>query len=215
MPDMSNARHVARDGDDWHTKNNQRRRSMANQDFNLMGAIKIRSAQENDAANLHLYCFPERTSEQVAEELTADLAAGTHRLVAEASGYPIGQISVKQSAINPEIAQVGNLAVAGPFRQLGVADHLMNAAEDAATSNGAKTLEIELSPSETSVIQRYKDWGFMEKPVVVLQKTLEEEVEEAEAEEEIEVELETGDTDESTADEVSESGDGQTSLLDS
>ena len=184
---------------------------MANQDFNLMGAMKIRSAEENDAAHLHLYCFPERTSEEVTEELKADLAAGNQRLVAEASGYPIGQITVKQSAINPDIAQVGNLAVAGPFRQLGVADNLMSAAEDAASSNGAKTLEIELSPSETSVIERYKVWGFIEKPVVVLQKTLDAEAEEEEAE--IEVELETDDTDESTEDEVSESADGQTSLL--
>ena len=187
---------------------------MANQDFNLMGAIKIRSAEENDAAHLHSYCFPERTSDEVTEELKVDLAAGNQRLVAEASGYPIGQITVKQSAINPAIAQVGNLAVAGPFRQLGVADYLMKAAETAATENGASTLEIELSPSETSVIQRYKDWGFIEKPVVVLQKTLDEEPEEA-AEAAIEVELETDDTDESIEDEVSESADGQTSLLDS
>lgn len=187
---------------------------MANQDFNLMGAIKIRSAEENDAAHLHLYCFPERTSEEVADELKADLASGNNRLVAEASGYPIGQVTVKQSAINPEIAQIGNLAVAGPFRQLGVADNLMSAAEAAATSNGAKALEVELSPSETSVIERYKGWGFIEKPVVVLQKTLGGEAEdEAEAEDEIEVELGTDDTDESTEDEVSESADGQTSLL--
>ena len=187
---------------------------MANQDFNLIGAIKVRAAEENDAAHLHAYCFPERTSEEVTEELKADLAAGTHRLVAEASGYPIGQITVKQSAMNPDIAQVGNLAVAGPFRQLGVADHLIDAAQDAATTSGVKTLEIELSPSETSVIQRYKDWGFSEKPVVVLQKVLDAEAETEAEGEEIEVELETDDIDESTADEVSESGDGQTSLLD-
>ena len=189
---------------------------MANQDFNLIGAIKVRAAEENDAAFLHTYCFPERTSEEVTEELKADLAAGTHRLVAEASGYPIGQITMKQSALSPEIAQVGNLAVAGPFRQLGVADNLIDAAEAAATANGVKTLEIELSPSETSVIERYKVWGFSEKPVVVLQKVLDAEAEVEEAEEEggIEVELETDDIDESTEDEVSESDDGQTSLLD-
>ena len=33
---------------------------MANQDFNLIGAIKVRSAEENDAVNLHAYCFPEK-----------------------------------------------------------------------------------------------------------------------------------------------------------
>ena len=184
---------------------------MANQDFNIIGAVKVRSADENDAAHLHAYCFPERTREQVTEELKTDLEAGngTDRLVAEASGYPIGQITVKQ--ITSEIAQVSSLAVAGPFRQLGVADHLIDAAEATATANGAKTLEIELAPSETSVIQRYKDWGFAEKPVVVLQKMLD--AAEAEAEEE-KIEVEVDDTDESTEDEASEADDGQTSLLD-
>lgn len=187
---------------------------MANQDFNLMGAIKVRLAQENDASHLHAYCFPEKTMEQVAEELRADLESGngTHRLVAEASGYPIGQVTVKHDTVNPEIAQIGNLAVAGPFRQLGVADHLMGAAEATATANGVKALEIELAPSETSVIQRYKDWGFIEKPVVVLQKMLDTEAEVEVAEAEIEVEVD--DTNEGMEDAASENGDGQTSLLD-
>ena len=147
---------------------------MANQDFNLIGAIKVRSAEENDAVNLHAYCFPEKTIEQVTEELKTDLddESGTYRLVAEASGYPIGQITVKKDAVDPEIAQVGSLAVSGPFRQLGVADYLMEAAAATATTNGVKSLEIELTPSETSVIQRYKAWGFSEKPVVILQKVL-------------------------------------------
>ena len=72
-----------------------------------------------------------------------------------------------------EIAKVGDLVVSGPFRQLGVADHLMAAAETTAAGDGAKTIEIELPASEKSVIQRYKDWGFSEKPLVVLQKMLE------------------------------------------
>ena len=42
---------------------------MANQDFNLIGAIKVRAAEENDAMTLHAYCFPEKTIEQVTEEL--------------------------------------------------------------------------------------------------------------------------------------------------
>ena len=181
---------------------------MANQDFNLIGAITVRPAEEGDATYLHIYCFPERTSEQVTEELKTDLEAdsGIHRLVADASGYPIGQITLKQNAINPEIAQVGNLAVAGPFRQLKVADHLMDAAAATATANGVKTLEIELAPLETSVIQRYKDWGFSEKPVVVLQKMLDAAPEEEVAEE-------VDDTAESTKVEASGSGEQQ-NLLD-
>ena len=166
---------------------------MANQDFDLAGALKVRLAEADDATHLHVYCFPEKTKTEVTQELKADLEAdsGTHRLVAEASGYPIGQITVRRNASDPDIAEVGNLAVSGPFRQLGVADHLMKAAEDTAAGDGAKTLEIELPSSETNVIQRYKDWGFSEKPLVILQKALvesdeeeeEEEVEEANAEE--------------------------------
>ena len=190
---------------------------MANQDFNLIGAIKVRSAEENDAMTLHAYCFPEKTIEQVTEELKADLAAesGTYRLVAEASGYPIGQITVKKESVNSEIAQVGSLAVAGPFRQLGVADYLMEAAETTATENGVKSLEIELTPSETSVIQRYKAWGFTEKPVVILQKVLGE-AETAAETAEGEIQVEADDTDENTeeAEILEETGDEQRSLLD-
>lgn len=186
---------------------------MANQDFNLIGAIKVRSAEEKDAANLHAYCFPEKTIEQVTEELKTDLESdsGTYRLVAEASGYPIGQITVKKDAVNSEVAQVGSLAVAGPFRQLGVADYLMEAAEANATENGVKSLEIELTPSETSVIQRYKAWGFSEKPVVILQKVLGEAEETAEEE----IKVEADDVDEDTEQvEASETGDEQGNLLD-
>ncbi len=188
---------------------------MANQDFNLIGAIKVRSAEESDASHLHAYCFPEKTIEQVTEELKTDLAAdsGTYRLVAEASGYPIGQITVKKDAGNPEIARIGSLAVAGPFRQLGVADYLIEAAEATATANYVKSLEIELTPSETSVIQRYKAWGFAEKPVVILQKVLgEAEALTETAEEEIVVEVDDADANTEEA-AVSETDGEQGSLL--
>ena len=147
---------------------------MANQDFNLAGALKVRSAEKEDAAHLQSYCFPEKTKTQVTKDLDADLAedSQTHRLVAEVGGYPIGQISITRDAVDPEVAEVGDLAVSGPFRPLGVADHLMKAAEATAAADGVKTLEIELPASEAPVIQRYKDWGFTEKPLVVLQKLL-------------------------------------------
>lgn len=160
---------------------------MANQDFDLTGALKIRPAEEDDAAHLHAYCFPEKTQTEVTSELEADLASdnGTHRLVAEASGYPIGQITVRRNASDSDVAEVGDLAVSGPFRQLGVADYLMRAAEDVAAEDGAKTLEIGLPSSEANVIQRYKDWGFSEKPLVILQKALGSEEDEADEEDEV------------------------------
>ena len=147
---------------------------MANQDFNLAGALKVRSAAKEDAAHLHAYCFPEKTKTEVAKELDADLAedSQTHRLVAEVGGYPIGQISITRDVVDSEVAQVESLAVSAPFRPLGVADHLMNAAEATAVEDGVKTLEIEIPSSEAPVIQRYKDWGFTEKPLVVLEKSL-------------------------------------------
>lgn len=185
---------------------------MANQDFGLTGALKIRPAEESDAAHLHTFCFPEKKQEQVAEELQADLESNgqIHRLVAESSGYPIGQITVSKDSSEAEVAQVGNLAVSGPFRQLGVADHLIKAAETAAAENGAKTLEIELASTETNVIQRYKDWGFVEKPLVILQKLLD--AEEQEVEEEIVEEEAIEDTAEAE-DQVPETGGEQQELL--
>lgn len=155
---------------------------MANQDFNLAGALIVRSVEKNDAADLQLYCFPEKTKTQVTKDLDADLAeeSQTHRLVAEVGKCAIGQISIKRSAVDPEVAEVGDLAVSAPFRPLGVADHLMKAAEATAAEDGVKTLEIELPSSEAPVIQRYKDWGFTEKPLVVLQKSLESAPEEVE-----------------------------------
>lgn len=178
---------------------------MANQDFSLSGAVKVRPAQQKDATPLHQFCFPEKEEKEIADALKADLAKSsqTHRLVAEVSGYPIGQISVKEDANDSEISTVSDLVVSGPFRQLGVADHLMAAAEVTAAESGAKTLEIELPTSEKSVIQRYKDWGFSEKPLVVLQKTLEAA---PEADEET-------DTEETQEEQATETGTEQQTLL--
>ena len=181
---------------------------MANQDFDVAGALKVRPAEEGDAAHLHTHCFPEKTQEQVTQELQADLESNgqTTRLVAESSGYPIGQITVSKNSGDSEVAQVGNLIVFGPFRQFGVADHLMKTAETAAAENGAKTLEIELPSSETNVIQRYKDWGFVEKPLVILQKMLDA------GEVETEVEEVVDDTDEDEG-QGAETGGEQQELL--
>lgn len=153
---------------------------MANQNFDLTGTLQVRAAAENDAEHLHTYCLADKTKKQVTDELKADLGddSQTYRLVAEASGYAIGQIKVKNNPGNAEIGQIADLAVSGPFRQLGVADHLIKAAESTALENGMKTLEIEFAPTEAPLIERYKDWGFAEKPVVILQKELSEAPEE-------------------------------------
>ena len=147
---------------------------MANKDFDLKGTLSVREANEDDASNLQAYCFSDKTKEEVVNDLKADLAEDSQktRLVAESSGYAVGHISVKQHPLDTSIGQIGELAVAGPFRQLGVADNLIAAAEATAAEKGMETLEIELSSDENPVIQRYKDWGFSEKPIVVLEKTI-------------------------------------------
>lgn len=170
---------------------------MNNKDFDLKGTIKVRVAKEDDAESLQTHCFTDKSKEEVAEELKTDLAADsqTTRLVVDSSGYAVGNISVKKHPLDDRVGQIDNLAVSGPFRLLGVADHLIEAAEAAAADNGLSILEIELTPSEKSVIQRYKDWGFSEKPIVTLQKSVNTEADEPIEEE---VESETDETDDAS-----------------
>ena len=147
---------------------------MDNKDFDLIGKLQVRIAIEDDAAHLQTYCFPDKSKAQVMEELQADLSDdnNTIRLVADSSGYAVGHISVEHHPTNQGTGQICNLAVSGPFRLLGVADHLIAAAESAAKDVGLKTLEIEINSTDNPVIQRYKDWGFSEKPIVTLEKHL-------------------------------------------
>ena len=67
---------------------------------------------------------------------------------------------------------MGQLAVSAPFRQFAVADRLIDFTEQIAQENGITTLQIELSRSEEAIINAYKGWGFDERPVVTLQKTV-------------------------------------------
>lgn len=151
---------------------------MDNKDFDLIGKLQVRIANEDDAAHLQTYCFPDKSKEQVMEELQADLSDdnNTIRLVADASGYAVGHISVEHHPTHQGTGQICNLAVSGPFRLLGVADHLIAAAESAAKGAGLNTLEIEINSTDNPVIQRYKDWGFSEKPIVILEKNLSDDV---------------------------------------
>lgn len=151
---------------------------MDNKDFDLIGKLQVRIANEDDAVHLQTYCFPDKTKTTVTEELKADLSedSNTIRLVADSSGYAVGHISVEHHPTNQGTGQICNLAVSGPFRLLGVADHLIAAAESAAKDAGLTKLEIEINSTDNPVIQRYKDWGFSEKPIVILEKPLTDDV---------------------------------------
>ena len=147
---------------------------MANQEFELTTTLRIRSAAANDAKALEQYCFTGKTTEEIDQELQEDLSrtqkGEVFRIVAEASGHAIGNIRLERHPLNPEIGEVGQLAVSAPFRQFAVADRLIESTEEVAQENGITTLQIELSRSEEAIITAYKGWGFDERPVITLQK---------------------------------------------
>ncbi len=149
---------------------------MADQEFELTTTLRIRAAAASDAKALELYCFAGKTAAEIAEELEDDLArtenGEVYRIVAEASGHAIGNIRLERHPRNPEVGDVSQLAVSAPFRQFAVADRLMEYSEQVAQENGITMLQIELSRSEEAIINAYKGWGFDERPVVTLQKTV-------------------------------------------
>ncbi len=149
---------------------------MADQEFELTTKLRIRAATANDAKALEQYCFTGRTAAEIGEELQDDLArtekGEVYRMVAEASGHAIGNIRLERHPLNPEIGEVSQLAVSAPFRQFAVADKLIDSTEQVAQENDIATLQIELSRSEEAIINAYKGWGFDERPVVTLQKTV-------------------------------------------
>ena len=149
---------------------------MANQEFELTTTLRIRPAAANDAKALEQYCFTGKTTEEIDQELQEDLSrtqkGEVYRIVAEASGQAIGNIRLERHPLDPEIGDVSQLAVSAPFRQFAVADRLIDFAEQVAGENGMTTLQIELAQSEEAIINAYKGWGFDERPVVTLQKTV-------------------------------------------
>lgn len=149
---------------------------MADQEFELTTTLRIRPAAADDAKALEQYCFTGKAAEEIDQELQEDLSrtqkGEVYRIVAEASGHAIGNIRLERHPLNPEIGEVGQLAVSALFRQFAVADRLIEATEQAAQEYGMTTLQIELSRSEEAVISAYKGWGFDERPIVTLQKAV-------------------------------------------
>ncbi len=149
---------------------------MADQEFELTTKLRIRTAAADDAKALEQYCFTGRAAAEIDQELQEDLSrterGEVYRIVAEASGHAIGNIRLERHPLNPEIGDVSQLAVSAPFRQFAVADRLIEFTEQIAQENGITTLQIELSRSEEPIINAYKEWGFDERPVITLQKTV-------------------------------------------
>ena len=149
---------------------------MADQEFERTIRLRIRAADANDAKALEQYCFTGKTIAEIDQELQDDLrrteSGEVYRIIAEASGHAIGNIRLERHPRNSEIGEVSQLAVSAPFRQFAVADKLIDFTEQVAQENGITTLQIEYPRSEEAIINAYKGWGFDERPVVTLQKTV-------------------------------------------
>ena len=147
------------------------------QEFEIKAILRIRRPTMEDAPALHTYCFSSLKPGDVEEKLRSDLedmeSGKVIRLVADAGGYAIGNIKLTLDEENPSVGQVSDIAVAGPFKGINVADKLMQVLSDVAKSKGVKTLEVQVHRSETRVIEAFKRWGFSEREIITLEKHLE------------------------------------------
>ena len=146
------------------------------QEFEVKAVLKIRRPNIEDAPALHLYCFPSLKLSEVEGQLKSDLegmeGGKVIRLVADASGYAVGNIKLTLKDDDPTVGLISDIVVAGPFRGINVADRLMQVLTEAAKAKGVKTLEVQVHRSETRVIESFKKWGFSEREIITLEKQI-------------------------------------------
>lgn len=146
------------------------------QEFEIKAVLRIRRPTIDDAPALHLYCFPSKKLTEIEGELKADLegmeSGRVIRLVADASGYAVGNIKLTVKDDDPTVGVISDIVVAGPFRGINVADKLMQVLTEAAKSMGVKTLVVQLHRGETRAIEAFKKWGFTESEIVTLEKKI-------------------------------------------
>lgn len=144
--------------------------------FDITTGLKIRKAEPEDAVPLHTYCFASETLEDVEKKLKRDIErterGEAFRFVAEMNGYAVGNILLEFDKKNKKIAQVSQIAVAPPWRGTITADKLVDVASDVAKENNIETLQIEANRSDGKLIEKYKNWGFVEKEIIILEKKL-------------------------------------------
>lgn len=89
-------------------------------------------------------------------------------LVAEAGGYPIGQLYLWYRREDPQLGNgrltvsITALRVRRPFRRRGVATRLARAAEKFASKAGFKTATIGADVDNEAALRLYKSWGYRE-----------------------------------------------------
>ena len=149
---------------------------MAEQEFEVVAKLRIRQAKLEDAKDLQAYCFPDQQLKAVTESLEHDLEQEKDRnevrLVADASGYAVGQIRIERKSSEDSVGTLADLLVALPFRVFGVSGRLIEMAEQIGSEIGLTKLKIDIPESEAAIIEAYERWGFKPSPMVTLEKEI-------------------------------------------
>ena len=149
---------------------------MADQAFEFSAKLEFRPMKDDDVQDLQTYCFSNKTIDEIKEEINQDLdrieKGEVFRIIADAGGHAIGQVRIERATAQSTIANVGGLYVSAPFRAFGVSAKLIESAVKTASENGIETLEIEVMKSDIAIIDAYRNWGFEERPTIILQKSI-------------------------------------------
>ena len=149
---------------------------MADQAFEFSAKLEFRSMKDDDVQDLQTYCFSNKTIDEIKEEISQDLdrieKGEVFRIIADAGGHAIGQVRIERATAQSTVANVGGLYVSAPFRAFGVPAKLIESAVKTASENEIETLEIEVMKSDVAIIDAYRNWGFEERPTIILQKSI-------------------------------------------
>ena len=149
---------------------------MADQAFEFSAKLEFRSMKDDDVQDLQTYCFSNKTIDEIKEEISQDLdrieKGEVFRIIADAGGHAIGQVRIERATAQSTVANVGGLYVSAPFRAFGVSAKLIESAVKTASENEIETLEIEVMKSDVAIIDAYRNWGFEERPTIILQKSI-------------------------------------------
>ena len=149
---------------------------MADQAFEFSAKLEFRPMKDDDVQDLQTYCFSNKTIDEIKEEISQDLdrieKGEVFRIIADAGGHAIGQVRIERATAQSTVANVGGLYVSAPFRAFGVSAKLIESAVKPASENEIETLEIEVMKSDVAIIDAYRNWGFEERPTIILQKSI-------------------------------------------